>query len=109
MGASCKQIIITRALVVDALVPHSRSRAAFSARATCLLFVRLTIACNAFEFFQLDEGGNIWGMDEFTVRVCGDSASCSGEGVCHDTSIDNVFLGCECIESCYYAGKGAGR
>ena len=54
----------------------------------------------------MDEDGNIWGMDEFTVGVCGDSASCSGEGVCHDAIIDDVFLGCECIESCYYAGNG---
>ena len=64
-GASGKQIIGTCALVVDALTSLSRSRAAFPARATCLLFIRLTIACDAFAFFQLDEDVNIWGMDEW--------------------------------------------
>ena len=47
--------------------------------------------------------------DEFTIRVCRDSASCSGEGACSDVSIYNVFLGYEGTEACYYAGnKGKG-
>ena len=47
--------------------------------------------------------------DEFTIRVCRDSTSCSGEGACRDVSIYDVFLGCEGTEVCYYAGnKGSG-
>ena len=39
--------------------------------------------------------------NEFTVRVCGDSASCSGEGVCRNVGVVDVFLGCECTEAYY--------
>ena len=47
--------------------------------------------------------------DGFTIRVCRDSASCSGEGACSDVSIYDVFLGCEGTEAPYYAGnKGKG-
>ena len=46
---------------------------------------------------------------DFTIRVCRDSTSCSGEGACRDVSIYDVFLGCEGTEVCYYAGnKGSG-
>ena len=42
-------------------------------------------------------------FDGFNIRVCRDSESCSGEGACRDVSIDDVFLGCEGTEPCYYA------
>ena len=41
--------------------------------------------------------------DGFIIRVCRDSVSCSEEGACLDASIDDVFLGCEGTEPCYYA------
>ena len=41
--------------------------------------------------------------DGFIIWVCQDSVSCSGEGACRDVSIDDVFLGCEGTEPCYYA------
>ena len=43
--------------------------------------------------------------DEFTIRVCRDSASCSREGGGRDVSLYDVFLGCEGTEVCYYAGN----
>ena len=47
--------------------------------------------------------------DGFTgVRVCQDSASCSGEGVWRNARIDDVFLRCEGTGACYNAGDGGG-
>ena len=47
--------------------------------------------------------------DEFTIRVCRDSTSCSGGGACRDVSIYDVFLGYEGTEAFYCAGnKGKG-
>ena len=43
--------------------------------------------------------------DGFIIRVCRDSVSCSEEDACLGMSIDDVFLGFEGTEPCYYAGN----
>ena len=65
MGASVKYIIGAHDLIIDALASRSLLRVTFLVCATCLLFVRLTITCHPFLFFQLDEGSNIWVIDKW--------------------------------------------